>query len=98
MNSVLGVWAVLLLVGFLGAATFVGLYAYGSRQWWQSPTGRNLMALPAVLAGMLGLSLLGLVWRELPPWLWLGGMASLDAVLWWRVVILWRVQHDHVHD
>lgn len=84
-------WVVLVAVGFLGAATFIGLYLRSG--WWDSPVGRNLMAMAAVLAGLLGLTLLGFLWRPW-PWLWLGGMATLDLVLWWRVVILWRVQRS----
>lgn len=88
------VWTLLVLVGFLGATTFVGLYAVRSRDWYLSPVGRNLMAMATVLAGLLGLSLAALlvpIW----PWLWLGGMACLDIVLWWLVALLWKVQRTN---
>lgn len=88
----IAVWAVLIIVGFLGATAFIGLYAARSRDWYHSPVGRNLMAMAVVLAGLLALSALGLLMRVW-PWLWLGGMAALDVVLWWRVLLLWRVQH-----
>lgn len=84
-------WAVLVGVGLVGASAFVVLYGWLSREWHRSHIGQNLMAMAAVLAGLLGLSLLGFLVR-VPAALWLGGMASLDAVLWWRVALLWRVQ------
>lgn len=87
-------WVALLVVGLAGCLAFMGVYWWGSRGWHRTPVGRNLMAMAAVLAGMLGLSLLGLAWT-LPAWLFLGGMASLDAVMWWRVALLWRAQHDN---
>lgn len=85
-------WAVLVVVGLAGCLTFIGTYWWLARSWHHTPVGRNLMAMAFVLAGMLALSLIGLVWMP-PAWLFLGGMASLDAVMWWRVVLLWRVQH-----
>lgn len=86
-------WLVLVAIGLAGALTFVALYAAGSRGWHRTAIGRNLMAMPAVLAGLLALTLASLL-ADLPIWLWLGGMASLDAILWWRVVLLWRAQHQ----
>lgn len=77
--------------GFLAMVAFVVLYWRSS--WRNSPMGRNLMALPAVLGALLGLWLLARVTGPLPVWLWLGGIVSLDAVMWWRVWILWKVQH-----
>lgn len=74
--------------GFLGALVFMLMYAF--RGWYASPIGRNLMAMAATLAGLLGLSMLAAlvhVW----PVVWLLGMAALDAVLWWRVWIVWRI-------
>lgn len=85
-------WAALTILGFVGALTFVVLYAVTARDWHHSPVGQNLMAMAAVLAGLLGLSVAAYV-VDIWPVLWLGGMASLDAVLWWRVWLLWRVQH-----
>lgn len=80
----------LIAVGFVAMLAFIGLYFRSP--WWRTPVGRNLMALPAVLGGLLGLWLLGRL-VHLPTWLWAGGIAALDAVMWWRVVILWRLQH-----
>jgi len=60
--------------------------------WRHHPIGRNMMAKSAVLAGMLGLSLLVYLIR-LPAWIWLGGMYTLGAMIWWRNWISWRLQH-----
>lgn len=80
--------------GFAAMVAFVALYAWRSSAWRQTPVGRNLMALPAVLGGLLGLWLLARLVGPLPLWLWLGGILALDAVMWWRVILLWRLQHD----
>jgi hypothetical protein len=82
---------VLIAVGAAAMLVFVVLYAVGSRGWYRTAVGRNLMALPAVLAALL---LLWLARRlvAVPDWVWWGGLASLDAVMWWRVAILWRLQ------
>ncbi len=82
---------VAIAVGFLAMVVFVGLYWRSS--WRTTPLGQNLMALPAVLGGLLGLWLFARVAGPLPTWVWLGGIAALDAVMWWRVWILWRLQH-----
>lgn len=84
---------VLIAAGFAAMAAFVVLYAIGSPGWRKSPTGQNLMALPAVLGSLLLLWLLGRAFGPLPLWLWLTGIAALDAVMWWRVAILWHLQH-----
>jgi hypothetical protein len=86
-------WSLLVGAGLAGAVAFIGLYAVGSRGWHRTALGRNLMAMPAVLAGLFAVTLASML-LDLPPWVWLGGMASLDAVLWWRVVLLWRAQHS----
>lgn len=83
-------YAALTAAAFLPAIAFVILYAAWSPEWSHSSMGRNLMAKAAVLAFMLGLSLLSLLVR-IPAWVWLGGMALLGAVLWWRLWILWRL-------
>lgn len=77
--------------GFAAMVAFVALYARSA--WRTSPMGRNLMALPAALGGLLGLWLLARVIGPLPLWIWFGGIVTLDAVMWWRVWILWKVQH-----
>jgi hypothetical protein len=86
---VIAAWIVLLAVGCVGAVVFIAIQS--RVRWWRTPIGRNLMAMSAVLAGMLGLSLLAFLVR-LPTWLWLVGLASLDTVVWWRNWIAWRLQ------
>lgn len=83
---------VAIAAGFLAMCAFVGLY--WRSDWRHTSVGRNLMALPAVLGALLGLWLVARIAGPLPVWLWLGGILALDAVMWWRVVILWRLQHD----
>jgi hypothetical protein len=84
---------VLMAVGVAGCLTFVVTYWLGARTWHQTPVGQNLMAMAAVLGALLVLSLVNIVW-DFPEWLWLVGLALLDAVMWWRVVLLWKVQHQ----
>lgn len=83
---------VAIAVGFAAMVAFVVLYARSA--WSSSPMGRNLMALPAALGGLLGLWLLARIIGPLPMWIWLGGIVTLDAVMWWRVWILWKAQHQ----
>ena len=85
-------WLVLVCVGLLGALTFVLLYATGTPTWYKTAMGRVLMSGAAVLAGLLALTVASLV-ISWPPWIWLAGMASLDAVLWAQAWQLWRIQH-----
>ena len=77
---------------FVGSVTFIGLYLRS--RWWVSQLGRNLMAKAVVLAGMFGLSLAGYFTRVPMP-VWAGGLGLLGAIIWWRVAILWRIQHRH---
>lgn len=82
---------ILVAVGALGAGSYVALSLWRSVGWWRSQVGQNLMAMAAVLFGLLTLLLAG---RVLHPgmWVWIAGLSALDAVLWWRVVILWHLQ------
>lgn len=86
-------WLILDAVGFAASATFVVMYATGSRGWHHSPFGRNIMAMAACLALLLGMVLVQLVFRP-PRVMWLVGLAALDVVMWWRVYLLWQAQHD----
>lgn len=86
-------YIILLTVGLIAQMTFVVLYAAKSREWRRSDLGRNLMAKSVIIGGLLALSLIGLL-TVVPTWVWYGGMISLDAVMWWRVAILWRIQHE----
>lgn len=89
-------WGVLASVGLAGAVTFIVLYATRSRGWHRSSVGRNLMAMAATLAGLLLLVVVQLAVRP-PQFFWLGGLGTLDAVLWWRVALLWKAQHEAQH-
>jgi hypothetical protein len=88
-------WAISIAIGIgaAGALAFAGLYLR-TRGWYRSAVGQNLMAMALVIAGLL---LLVFVVRVIPDetvrrLLWLGGLLSLDAVLWWRVWLLWKLQ------
>lgn len=85
---------VLFGAGAVGAVTFVVLYLTGSPGWWRSDTGRNLAAMMAVLAVLLVLVAGGRVWGPIPRVAWAILLGGLDTVIWWRVAILWRRQHD----
>jgi len=85
-------WLVLVCVGLIGALVFVLLYAFGTPTWYRTAMGRVLMSGAAVLAALLALTLASLVIRW-PMWIWLLGMAALDAWLWAQVWQLWRIQH-----
>jgi DNA-binding transcriptional LysR family regulator len=86
----------LFAVGGLGCLTFVVLYAWRSRGWWRSDAGRNLMAVMTILLTLLGLVVAGRWFGPLPRWLWSIGLVTLDIAIWWRVIILWRKQHERI--
>lgn len=83
---------VLEALGFVGCLMFCLLYLIGSPDWRKSALGQNLMAKTALLGLLFGLGLLSLL-LPIPPWIGLVFLAALDAVLYWRVWILWRIQH-----
>lgn len=83
-------WTALTVAGFVPSIGFVALYLR-SPYWWSTQLGQNLMAKAATLALLFGLSLLSLEFR-LPTWVWVALMVTLDAVLWWRLLLLWRIQ------
>jgi hypothetical protein len=78
----------------LGALTFFVLYAFGSRGWWRTATGRNFAAMFATLAILLVLVVAARWFGPLPGWVWTGGMATLGITIWWCVGILLRKQHE----
>jgi hypothetical protein len=81
-------------IGATGCLIFVALYATRSRGWQRTDTGRNLMAMMAVLLGLLGLVTVSRWWGPIPRPVWTVLIVVLDAVIWWRVIILWRRQHE----
>ena len=87
------VMTALFAAGAAGCAAFLAGYLRGSHGWWRSDTGRNLMAMMFVLACLLGLVVVNrLVGVPIGVWLFL--LCLLDTVIWWRVIILWRRQHE----
>lgn len=85
---------VIFTVGALGAWVFVGLYAWRSRGWQRQDTGRNLMSMMVVLAVLMSLVSISRALGPIPRFIWTALTILLDAVIWWRVVILWRRQHE----
>lgn len=85
---------VLFGAGALGCLTFVALYAWRSRGWARTDTGRNLMAMMAVLLVLLALVTVSRWSGPFRPEIWTGLLCLLDTVIWWRVIILWRRQHE----
>lgn len=81
----------------LGALVFVVFYAWRTRGAWRdSAVGRNVMALMAVILVVSALGVTTIVWGF--DWPYRNAVRfiawGLVAVcVWWRVVILWRIQH-----
>lgn len=88
--------SVLFALGGLGCLAFVVLYAWRSYGWWRTDTGRNLMTFMAVLLGVLALVITSRWIGPFPRWVWSAGLGLLDAAIWWRVIILWRRQHERI--
>ncbi len=91
MSLLLVSYVSLTLIGFVAGLTFMILFA-SRLSWPPSEVGKILFVFPAVVTGLLGMSLVSTMMHVWAP-LWLAGMASLDAVLWWLVWYLWRLQH-----
>lgn len=82
--------------GGLGCLSFVALYAWRSAGWWRTDTGRNLMIVMSMLLLLFLLVVVARYWGPLPRWIWTGGLSALDVAIWWRVIILWRKQHERI--
>lgn len=97
MNSVVIatlVGNVALIASTVLAIAFVALYASTAR-WWETESGRNVMAFMAVVAVQLTLSVVrifSLVRGEWFLWLRLGTFVFVPVVLAWRLWMLVRVQ------
>lgn len=82
---------------FAGALVFVASYAWRTRGAWRdSAVGRNVMALMSVIVVVSALAVAAIIWGT--DWPHRNAVRfvawSLVAVcVWWRVVILWRIQH-----
>lgn len=92
---------VLLANDLVPTLTFIALYHRyqpGPTGWRSTEFGRQMMALAAVIAGLLLLTLVGIVvpmtgWpRAAMVALAVCGHLSLSAALWWRVRLLVRAQ------
>lgn len=83
--------AVLVVVTFLGALTFIGVYL---RRHWRTPVGVNLMALAVVMVIETGLAIAALIFGTNWPFrdeIRAGAWALVAYVLWWRVGLLFTV-------
>ncbi len=86
----------LLIGAMLAAVTFVVVYARRS-PWRATPMGRNVMALMGLIGLMLGLAAATAVFGIDFPFratVRAGCFAALNAVLWHRVALLLRTQHE----
>jgi hypothetical protein len=86
-------WLILVGLGFALSGAFVVLYGFGSHEWRRYAIARNLLAKSVVLTVLLGMTLLSAV-VPVPLPLFLLALGALDAILAWRLVITWRVQHS----
>lgn len=88
---------VAIVATFLGALVFVVAYAWRTRgAWSRSAVGRNVMALMAVILVVSALGVTASFWGTDWPHrnvIRLAVWSAVAAVVWWRVVILFRVQH-----
>jgi hypothetical protein len=91
----------------VAAAAFVVLFALRSR-WRSSAMGRHLMGFMAVTALVLTLTVVVRVTGQRPdaavcqrvvpipgwPWIRVAMWAAIDVILWWRLILLVRAQHQ----
>jgi hypothetical protein len=84
---------ILVALGALITLGFLAVFLVSSRPW-ASPIGRNQLALPLVLFGLLALLLVRWIVGPLSAWAWVVGLALLDLVMLWRLIILVRLQLD----
>ena len=86
-----------IIITALGAWFFVVSYAWTTRGAWRdSPVGLNVMAFTAVVAVVSTLAVIAVFWgTDWPGRNVVRGLAwgLVGACIWWRVVILYRVQH-----
>lgn len=89
--------AAMLLVSAVACIVFVTAY-HILADWKSSPVGQNVMAVMLVAAILLTIGLA----REFVPWInehldevRLVSYTAIAAVMWWRVVLLFREQTAH---
>lgn len=85
-----------LVTAFAGCAVFVVRYGALSG-WWRTSVGRNMLAFMGVCMVLLGLSTTRMVFGD--EWfeahrdaLRLVSFGLVSVVVWWRVVLLVKVQ------
>jgi predicted TIM-barrel fold metal-dependent hydrolase len=80
-----------------GALVFVLAYAVTTRgAWRRSMVGVNVMTLMAAITIVSALAVAGIVWGSNWPHrdvIRTAAWGSIGACIWWRVLILFRVQH-----
>jgi predicted TIM-barrel fold metal-dependent hydrolase len=91
------IWAnAAVIATFAGALVFVASYAWRTRGAWRdSAVGRNVMALMAVILVVSALAVAAIIWGTNWPHrdaVRFVAWSLVAACIWWRVVILWRVQ------
>lgn len=90
-------WIVLALAGLavatVGSVAFPALYLWLSN-WRIHPVGRSTVAFSIVWAATLGLTLAGYFGLRLPAWAVAGLFWAMAVTVWWRVVVMWRTQHE----
>jgi len=84
---------------FIGCALFCVLFALRSRGWWRTRMGPNLFAMMFVLAVLQALSLVRLViardwFMEHAVAIRFWSFLALFFVVWWRVILLIKIQHE----
>ncbi len=82
-----------MLIAAVAAVAFMVLYAVRS-DWRRSAMGRHLMAFMGVLAAVLVMWSVHRLVGPLPQVAWAAALAAFDAVMVWRVALLWRTQHN----
>lgn len=81
----------------LGALVFVISYAWVTRGGWKDSTmGRHVMTFMAAILIVCTLAVIGVVWGT--DWpnrniIRTAAWALIGACIWWRVALLYRVQH-----
>lgn len=84
-----------ILTGTAAAAAIVFCVFYLRSPWRKNVTGRNTMAFMGAVAVVLTIAVLfRLAHTPLPLWLSVLLWLAINWPLWWRVIILWRVQHQ----
>lgn len=86
-----------IIVTALGALVFVCSYAWTTRGAWRaSVMGRHVMTFMAAILVVCLLAVAGIVWGTDWPFrnaIRTGAWALIGGCIWWRVALLYRVQH-----